>query len=208
VRGLLITLEGIDGCGKSTQTERLLNNLQSEGVACLLVREPGGTAVGEDIRKVILDNHYSLSLAAELLLYMAARSELARRVIVPALQSGQVVLCDRFSDSTLAYQGYGGGADIRWIRTLNHQATCALIPDRTFLLDLKAETALERRKEKSDRMESKALHFHRRVRQGYLQLAGKEPQRFVVIDAAASEDQIEALIWTATKPLIESMRSH
>jgi len=207
VRGLFITLEGIDGCGKSTQTERLLDHLQVEGIKCLLIREPGGTAVGEDIRKVILDNHYSLSLSAELLLYMAARAELSRRVIIPALLSGQVVLCDRFTDSTLAYQGYGGGADLNWIRTLNHQATSGQIPDRTFLLDLQAEAALERRKEKSDRMESKTLDFHRRVRQGYLQLAVSEPQRFVVIDAAANKDRIENLIWATVKSLIARIGS-
>ena len=207
MRGLFITLEGIDGCGKSTQTERLLDHLQGEGIKCLLIREPGGTAVGEDIRKVILDNHYSLSLSAELLLYMAARAELSRRVIIPALLSDQVVLCDRFTDSTLAYQGYGGGADLNWIRTLNHQATSGQIPDRTFLLDLQAEAALERRKEKSDRMESKTLDFHRRVRQGYLQLAVSEPQRFVVIDAAANKDRIENLIWATVKSLIARIGS-
>lgn len=207
MRGLFITLEGIDGCGKSTQTERLLDHLQGEGIKCLLIREPGGTAVGEDIRKVILDNHYSLSLSAELLLYMAARAELSRRVIIPALLSGQVVLCDRFTDSTLAYQGYGGGADLNWIRTLNHQATCGQIPDQTFLLDLQAEAALERRKEKSDRMESKTLDFHRRVRQGYLQLAVSEPERFVVIDAAANKDRIENLIWATVKSLIARIGS-
>jgi dTMP kinase len=205
LQGLLITLEGIDGCGKSTQADLLLKKIKTVGIECLLVREPGGTPVGEDIRQVILNNHYSLSMAAELLLYMAARSELSGQVIIPALLDGKIVLCDRFTDSTLAYQGYGGGADLQWIRILNHQAARGLIPGLTFLLDLSAEEATDRRKEGSDRMERKTLNFHRRVRQGYLQLACNEPQRFVVINANDSVESIEKAIWSALKPLIDRL---
>jgi dTMP kinase len=205
LQGLLITLEGIDGCGKSTQADLLLKKIKTVGIECLLVREPGGTPVGEDIRQVILNNHYSLSMAAELLLYMAARSELSGQVIIPALLDGKIVLCDRFTDSTLAYQGYGGGADLQWIRILNHQAARGLIPGLTFLLDLSAEEATDRRKEGSDRMERKTLNFHRRVRQGYLQLACNEPQRFVVINANDSVESIEKAIWSALKPVIDRL---
>jgi len=122
-RGLLLTLEGIDGCGKSTQIGILEKRLHDSGISYITVREPGGTAVGENIRQVLLDNNYSPSLQAEMFLYMAARSELTEQVILPALLAGKIVLCDRFTDSTLAYQGYGGGANLSLIRYLNSHAT-------------------------------------------------------------------------------------
>ncbi|MFU8794419.1 MAG: dTMP kinase, partial [Dethiobacteria bacterium] len=151
-RGTFITLEGIDGCGKSTQTEMLINKFSELGVDYIQVREPGGTAAGEAIRQILLDNRYSLLLQTELLLYMAARSELTEEIIIPALKAGKVVLCDRFTDSTLAYQGYGGGANLEWIRILNNNATCGITPDLTILLDLPVEDALKRRINKADRM--------------------------------------------------------
>ncbi len=202
-RGLLITMEGIDGCGKTTQANLLHQRLVHEGLSPLMVREPGGTAVGEDIRQVILNNHYSLSLGAETLLYMAARSELSEQVIVPALVAGKVVLCDRFTDSTLAYQGYGGGADLKTIRYLNHFATRGINPSLTILFDLKAEEAVARRTKQVDRMESKDLNFYRRVRAGFLELVNTEKQRFLVIDATGSIDDIAGLVWSKTLLLIE-----
>jgi dTMP kinase len=206
-RGLLITFEGIDGCGKSTQADLLCDHLNSEGFSPVMIREPGGTAVGEDIRQVILNNHYSLSLGAELLLYMAARSELTGQVIIPALIAGQIVLCDRFTDSTLAYQGYGGGADLKAIRDLNRFTARGITPALTFLFDLKAEEAAARRTEQADRMESKDFSFHRRVRAGYLQLASAEENRFKIVDATNTIDQIADLVWLETKSLIEKAGS-
>ncbi len=202
-RGLLISFEGIDGCGKSTQADLLLQRLNKEGLSPLLIREPGGTPVGEDIRQVILENHYSLSLGAELLLYMAARSELTGQVIIPALISGKIIICDRFTDSTLAYQGYGGGADLAEIRALNRIAARGITPALTFLFDLMAEDAAKRRKVTADRMESKDLFFHRRVRAGYLQLADAEDYRFEVINAQDSIENIAELVWSHTKALLE-----
>lgn len=204
-RGLLITLEGIDGCGKSTQADLLRDRLINEGLSPVMSREPGGTAVGEDIRQVILSNHYSLSLGAELLLYMAARSELTGQVIIPALVAGKIVLCDRFTDSTLAYQGYGGGSDLKAIRDLNRFAARGIAPALTFLFDLKAEEAAARRTDQADRMESKDFYFHRRVRAGYLQLAYADEHRFRVVDATRRIDQIADSVWFETKSLIEKM---
>ena len=202
-RGLLITLEGIDGCGKSTQADLLRDRLISEGLSPVMIREPGGTAVGEDIRQVILSNHYSLSLGAELLLYMAARSELTGQVIIPALIAGKIVICDRFTDSTLAYQGYGGGANLKAIRDLNRFAARGITPALTFLFDLKAEDAAARRTDQADRMESKALSFHRRVRDGYLQMAQAEEYRFKVVDATKNIDDIADLVWLETGTIIK-----
>jgi len=202
-RGLLITLEGIDGCGKSTQADLLRDHLVNEGLTPVMIREPGGTAVGEEIRQVILSNHYSLSLGAELLLYMAARSELTGQVIIPALIAGKIVICDRFTDSTLAYQGYGGGANLKAIRDLNRFAARGITPALTFLFDLKVEDAVARRTDQADRMESKALSFHRRVRAGYLQMAHAEEYRFKVVDATKKIDDIADLVWLETGILIK-----
>lgn len=200
---MLITMEGIDGCGKSTQTEKLQRNLEESAVPFVLVREPGGTAVGEDIRQVLLDNHYSLSLQAELLLYMAARSELTEQIIIPALLEGKIILCDRFTDSTLAYQGYGGGADLKLIRALNCRATGGICPDLTFLLDLSVEEAAGRRSIAADRMESKDLHFHQRVRRGYLEIARQEPQRVIMVEASANQVHQADIIWQQVQILIK-----
>lgn len=201
-RGIFITLEGIDGCGKSTQTDLLMQKLDQEKISYIPVREPGGTAAGEAIRQVLLDNKYDLSLQAELLLYMAARSEVTRQVIMPALKTGKIVICDRFADSTMAYQGYGGGADLGWIRSLNKQATCGTTPDLTILLDLPPEEAVKRRGGTADRMESKDIYFHRRVRAGYLEIACEEPQRLYTLDATGGIESIHAQIWHVVKSFI------
>ena len=177
----------------------LEQKLLQKGLRFLSLREPGGTAAGEAVRQVLLDKRLCLSTEAELLLYMAARTELVSQVLKPALKDNLVVLCDRFADSTFAYQGYGGGADLNFIKLLNDQATKGLRPDLTILLDLPVEEALKRKKEEKDRMESKDYYFHSRVRQGYLALARQEPQRFVVINAMAPaqviHEKLMALIW-------------
>ncbi len=199
-RGLLVSLEGIDGCGKSTQIELLQNKLNQSGIAFVSVREPGGTAVGEGIRQVLLQSSYSLTSEAELLLYMAARAELSRQIIIPSLMEGKVVFCDRFTDSTLAYQGYGAGLDLQWIRQLNHKATGGRLPDLTFLLDLSVQEAAARRGGNPDRMEKKNFHYHRRVQRGYLEIARQEPERVVVVDAKASKEKLCGYIWQKLLP--------
>lgn len=202
-RGLLITLEGIDGCGKSTQAEMLHHKLEEHAIPFVPVREPGGTAVGEDIRNILLDKHYTLSLQTELLLYMAARSELTEQVILPALLTGKIVMCDRFTDSTLAYQGYGGGADLNLIRLLNRKATGGVSPDLTILLDLAVEEATGRRGSNADRMESKDFRYHQRVRCGYLEIARREPQRVALVDASTDKFQQGRIIWQLVQDLIK-----
>lgn len=201
--GLLITLEGIDGCGKSTQAAMLQQNLKERGVPFIVVREPGATPVGEGIREILLQDEYTLSGQAEMLLYMAARAELVEGVILPAVTVGKVVVCDRFTDSTLAYQGYGGGLDLNWIRTLNHKVTAGLCPDLTLMLDLSVEEAAGRRGTCPDRMEKRDYYYHRRVRHGYLELARREPRRIYLIDASASALEQSLEIWRLVEALLE-----
>ncbi len=201
-RGLLVTLEGIDGCGKSTQVELLRNRMPQKGIDHIMVREPGGTAVGESTRQILLNNKYSPSLKAEIFLYMAARSELTDQVIGPALKSGQLVLCDRFTDSTLAYQGFGGGADLEMIRNLSRIATGGIVPDLTILLDLPVEDAVGRRGSSADRMESKDIRFHQRVRRGYLEIAHNEPGRIKIVDALSTVEELGVIIWKLIEEII------
>jgi len=201
-RGLLLTLEGIDGCGKSTQIGILEKRLHDSGISYITVREPGGTAVGENIRQVLLDNNYSPSLQAEMFLYMAARSELTEQVILPALLAGKIVLCDRFTDSTLAYQGYGGGANLSLIRYLNSHATGGISPDLTILLDLSVEEAAGRRGAMADRMESKDFWYHQRVRGGYIEIANEEEQRVKIVDASDDMESQGRIIWNLVRELI------
>lgn len=204
-RGLLISLEGIDGSGKSTQVELLQARLEQRGIPFISVREPGGTAVGEGIRQVLLQTSYSLSSEAELLLYMAARAELCRQVIIPALLEGKLVLCDRFTDSTLAYQGYGGGMDLHWIDRLNRKATGGRLPDRTFLLDLSVEDAAARRGDAPDRMEKKDLRYHKRVHKGYQEIARREPERIIVLNAAVPREELCSDLWQKLLPYLDNL---
>ncbi|MFO7952837.1 MAG: dTMP kinase [Bacillota bacterium] len=193
---MLISFEGIDGCGKSTQAEMLRNKLEQHHAPFTFIREPGGTPAGEDIRNILLQNNYSLATVTELLLYMAARAEVADQILVPALGEGKVVICDRFIDSTLAYQGYGRGVGLDWIRALNYRVTGGRFPDLTFILDLPVEKAAERRGEVAvDRMERNDLYYHERVRSGYLEIARQEPQRVVLIDAVAGAEIQGQIIW-------------
>lgn len=202
--GLLLSFEGIDGCGKTTQAHLLDKKLNDLAMQPLLVREPGGTSVGEHLRALLLDPASALSMETEVLLFVAARTELVRVVVAPALAVGRPVLCDRFSDSTLAYQGYGYGADLNWIGMLNRRAARGLQPRLTFLLDLPVEAAAARRHGSGtgDRVESRDLSFHRRVRQGYRELAGKEPGRFVLLDASLNQIALHEVIWQQVSPLL------
>ncbi len=191
---LLITFEGPDGSGKTTQVKRLADHLHQRGCNVLSLREPGGTAIGEQIRSVLhsLANR-EMRPRTEILLYCASRAQLVDQVIRPHLQSGGVVVCDRYADSTLAYQGYGHGLDLPTLRTILNFATGGLKPDLTLYLDIDAAAGLARRKTGGgewNRMDDLALEFHRRVRAGYLEMIAQEPDRWHVIAAAQSVDAI------------------
>ena len=185
-RGAFITLEGGEGCGKSTQIALLADRLTAAGADVLVTREPGGTPVGDRIRGLVLDvAHTGMASRTELLLYEASRAELVGAVIAPALARGAVVLCDRFADSSTAYQSYGRGLPLAEVLALNMLATGGLVPDLTLLLDLEPATGLARAAgaAAADRLESEELAFHERVRAGFLAIAGGEPGRVRVVDA-------------------------
>lgn len=196
---MFITLEGLDGSGKSTQARHIQSHLSAQGYDVLLTREPGGTPIGDQIRHVLhsLDNGEMVP-AAELLLYNASRAQLVAEVLRPHLAAGGVVLCDRFYDSTLAYQGYGHGLDLDVLRTVITFATGGLRPDLTILLDITPEDGLNRRKQASlfgeewNRMDEMELAFHRRVYRGYQDLLRAEPERWVRVDAARPVADVSA----------------
>jgi dTMP kinase len=188
--GIFITLEGVEGSGKSTQAARLGDALRREHRSVTVTHEPGGTRAGEAIRSIFLDPAVSLDVAAELLLVLADRAQHVREELRPRLAAGEIVISDRYSDSTIAYQGYARGFDLKLLGELNGLASDALLPDVTLLLDLPIETGLERTRARvrgatrgPDRFEGEALEFHRRVREGFLAIARAEPDRVVVIDA-------------------------
>ncbi|WP_187119804.1 dTMP kinase [Numidum massiliense] len=199
--GLFITFEGPDGAGKTTQVNFLCQWLKESGIPFVRAKEPGGTAIGDKVRQLLLDpSHVEMADKAEILLYAASRAQLIEEVIQPALVDGQIVICDRYVDASLAYQGFGLGYPLRDIRAINDFGTGGIRPDRTYLLDLPAEEGIDRlqryRPEGLDRMEQKTVAFHQRVRQGFLQLAAEEPARFHRIDARQSEDTIFTCIQT------------
>lgn len=195
-----ITFEGGDGTGKTTQIREVGVYLGELNRSCVVTREPGGTALGKMIRKVLLEASASeIAASTELFLYLADRAQHVNEIIVPALESDKIVLCDRFTDSTLAYQGYGRGIDVSWLRQLNDTASAAVRPDLTFLFDCPVEMGLARAARRSaqsagrpqeDRFEREELEFHERVRQGFLELARAEPERFRIIDASRSVAEI------------------
>jgi len=180
--GLFVTIEGVEGSGKSTLAEALAARLRASGSEVLVTAEPGGDPVAERIRTLLLDPTHAISDRAELLLFEAARAQHVSKVILPALRSGGVVVCDRFADSSLAYQGLARGIGLEVVESINEFATEGLKPDLTILLDLPVEEGLGRTQSK-DRMTSEGIEFHNAVRKGYLALAAREPDRFVVIDA-------------------------
>ncbi len=179
-----ITFEGIDGCGKTTQAMMTYKLLSSCGYQVKLLREPGSTMVSEKIRDILLNKRLSITDLSELFLYEAARAEIVSREIAPLLDRGFVVLCDRFYDSTTAYQGYGRKLDIRMVKTLNRAAVNGLVPNLTLLFDIDLETAATRGGPKKDRLESQSSQFFRRVRAGFLEIARKERRRVKVVDAS------------------------
>jgi dTMP kinase len=208
-RGWFITIEGPEGAGKTTQATRLEAHLRKAGVAVIRTREPGGTALGERIRELVLDaagghGDERVEPLADALLFNAARHQLVEEVIRPALSAETSVVCARFADSTLAYQGYGSGLPIEDLRSLERVATGGLRPDLTILLDLPPEVGLSR-KAPDDRTRFEVafdLAFHERVRDGFLDLASREPERFAVVDASADE----ARVWDAVRESVDRLR--
>lgn len=195
VKGTFITFEGSEGSGKSTQSKLLYQYLRRKGFDVLYLREPGGTAISEKVRRVLLDaRHDAMSQAAEMLLYMAARAQLVEEVIRPALSKGRIVICDRFLDSTLAYQGYGLGMDIGLIRRVGAFATGGIKPTLTIFLDLAVTKGLRHRRASRDRIEKRPLHYHERVRKGYLALAAQEPFRIKVVKVEKDKMKTQAAI--------------
>lgn len=197
----LITFEGGDGTGKTTQIKLLEEYLKSSGRACIVTREPGGTSLGQLIRKMLLDGGEApIATPAELFLYLADRAQHVYEIIAPALERGQIVLCDRYIDSTVAYQGYGRGLDLKLLRDLNAIANLGLYPGLTFLFDCPIEIGLGRTVQRqaltgekavpADRFEREHAEFHEKIRAGFLAMARAEPKRFRVIDATQSAQQI------------------
>lgn len=198
-RGIFITFEGIDSCGKSVQLELLAQKIVNHGITVTIMREPGGTEISEKIRTILLDQSpESMSPLTELLLFSAARAQLLQNKISPLLESGHIILCDRFYDSTTAYQGYGRGIDISFILHLNDFVSQKIAPDTTYLFDITVSEMNNRIKQnnlKIDRMESQSLEFFEKVRQGYLTIANNNPDRFVVLNGHKSIEDIEDDIW-------------
>lgn len=195
MKGKFITFEGSEGCGKSTQSRMLYEYLKNNGHKVIYLREPGGVKISEKIRKILLDaKNSAMSPACEMLLYMAARAQIVEEIIRPALLAGKIVICDRFMDSTLAYQGYGLGMDISFIRRSGDFATGGIKPDLTIFLDLAVKKGLVHRRQCKDRIEQRSIGYHGRVRNGYLKLAAAEPNRIRIVKVAQDKNETQARI--------------
>jgi len=205
MKGKFITFEGPEGSGKSTHSALLYNYLREKGYAVIHLREPGSTAIGEKIRKILLDRkNRKMDVLVEALLYMASRAQLIKEKIIPALKKGDIVICDRFQDATIVYQGYAAGLDIAFIKNIAKTTTCAITPDLTFLLDIDTKKGLERAGKIKDRMEEKSLSFHRRVRAGYLKLARQNPRRIKIIKV----DDKKALTQKQIRNILDGFLCH
>jgi len=203
---LFITFEGGEGCGKSTQARALSRKLRRHNIPVVLTHEPGGTVLGNRInRELKRKRDEPISPEAELLLFTASRAQLTAAVIRPALQGGKTVICDRFGDSTLAYQGYGRELGLPTAGMVNNLATQGLKPDLIILLDLPPEQGLARKRNLKDRFELEDLSFHRRVREGYLKLAAADPDRWLVVDASLPERKIAGIIWQKVSQLLPNL---
>lgn len=191
---MFITLEGPDGSGKTTQMILLAEALRARGFSVYTTREPGGTGISDQIREVLLDHaNKAMVPRTEILLFLASRSQHTEEVIRPRLAAGEIVICDRYRDSTIAYQGYGRGVDLEMLHRLNDFATSGLLPDLTVLLDVSAETGLQRRASDGDwnRLDADAVEFHRRVQAGYHEMVHAEPGRWAVVDANKERDDVQ-----------------
>ncbi len=189
-QGLFITFEGADGCGKTTQLNLLKDYLEQKGHEIVLTREPGAKGLGEKIREILLNYEGDVSNRCESFLFLADRAQNIDIIVNPAIKEGKIVLCDRHTDSSVAYQGYGRGLDIEQIKTLNKLATGGKVPDITLVFDVDVETSMKRVGNEKDRMESAGIEFFNRVRNGYLEIAKQEPDRIKIIDSTKSIKEI------------------
>lgn len=204
---MFITFEGPEGSGKTSQLPALATYLEGLGYKVVCTREPGGTAISDQIREVLTSmKNQELHPRTEILLFLAARAQLVEQVIKPALEAGKIVLCDRYGDSTLAYQGYGHGLDLKILKQMLEFATDHLTPDLTLLLDLEVEVGLARKKKGAEwnRLDAYALAFHKRVREGYHQLIAEEPKRWVTVDATQDIDTVQAAL---RKTILKKLKS-
>ena len=199
---LFITFEGGEGCGKSTQAHALYRKLRRKNLPAVLIYEPGGTTLGEQIGKMLKRKTENIHPQTELLLFAASRAELVAAVIQPALKGAKIVICDRFSHSTTAYQGYGRELDLATVQMVNNLATQDVKPNIVIFLDLSPEEGLARRGKLLDRFELQELSFHRQVRQGYLKMAAEEPDRWLVVDATLPKKKISEIIWEKVNHLL------
>ncbi len=195
MRGTFITFEGSEGSGKSTQIKLVYRYLKSRKKKVLLIREPGGVKVSEQIRDILLNvKNKRMNDICETLLYMAARAQLVEETIAPALKKGYIVLCDRFLDSTIVYQGYGNGVDINFIKTIGREATQGIAPELTFIFDIDTRQGLSRKRTVKDRIELRSLQYHNRVRRGYQRIARTEPKRVKLIKVDRSKAEIQKVV--------------
>ncbi len=193
-KSLFIVFEGGEGSGKTTQAKGLANRLRKLGFPVVLTHEPGGTLLGNRLRRWVKWGR-GVTVQTELFLFFASRSQLVNKVINPALEKGQFIICDRYEASTFAYQGYGRGMDLDFLKMVNTFVTDGRSPDLTVLLDISAEQGLERKKMKMDVFEREGFLFHQRVREGYLKMAAADPERWMVVDATLREDKIQDIVW-------------
>jgi len=200
---LFITFEGGEGCGKSTQARLLLRRLEQSAIPAILTREPGGTPLGNEIRRLLKKKRGSdVTPESELFLFAASRAQLVTELIRPSLEKNVVVICDRFTHSTLVYQGYGRGLDLVSVETVNRMATGGIRPDLAILLDIPPEHGLGRKRSSSDRFESESLWFHRRVRDGYLKIAAANPDRWMLVDGSLNRPRIAGIVWDRVSRLL------
>lgn len=206
---MFITFEGPDGSGKTTQARLFAEHLEASGYAVLFTREPGGTPISEQIREVILSKrNWAMQNETEALLFSAARAQIVAELIRPALAAGKIVVCDRYADSTLAYQGYGLGLDLDALRAITRFATGGLVPDLTFYVDVPVEVGLARRhRGETNRLDQKAIAYHTRVREGFLALVRAEPHRWVVIDGTCSIEQVQQAIQQQAERRLLNLKS-
>ncbi|MDD4893691.1 MAG: dTMP kinase [Candidatus Omnitrophica bacterium] len=205
MQGKFITFEGSEGCGKSTQSKLLYRYLKGKGLKAVYLREPGGNKISEKIRKILLDHRNdSITPVTETLLYMAARAQVVDEIIAPALKQGKIIVCDRFMDSTIAYQGYGLGIDINLIKCVGKFATSGIKPDFTIFLDLPLRKGLRYRQYTKDRIERRSLNYHSRVLKGYLELAHKDPKRIKIVKVEKDIDKTQSEI----RKLVDKLLCH
>jgi dTMP kinase len=200
--GKFITFEGSEGCGKSTQSKLLFDYLKSKGKRVIYLREPGGVKVSELIRGILLNPKNKISPEAETLLYMAARAQVVEEIIKPALTAGKIIVCDRFMDSTIAYQGYGLGVDIKLIKSIGSFATRGINPNLTIFLDLPVKSGLKYRHNCKDRIEQRSVSYHEKVRKGYLALAKNEPRRIKIVKVEEDKFKTQARI----REIVDALR--